>query len=792
MSKEKSYRRFPRLSKLPKNPKKLFQMFAAANREANEAKSKLQAEKKRKSASRLELSLTVDHRHHHYHHFDLDDADSDESDQQLLERRRAERERKQREKAAISENVNRAKRARISGEKDVSESLKRSAAAAMPPPPARAPRLPDGQLQNSAQEAAVAAAPAPLDGDALTRQLTELHAALEKASVSSLRTTPYELYTPPERPLTTELRRQQEREQLELAAAEAQRRNDEQLELDNFLQMLQSSNSVGLAAAGDQLAPDFGGSGDDTGYLSPNSTLDQRQEWQAQHNGAEIPFRRAAGRTGPSFVFKQEDSALVLRHKESMYSDEELSNGKIVEKRDKLKLPTDIYETAWPLSMFAEARKDYNDSAEQRVGGKELWFEMQDRFEKLRDTLLEAANKIVPVGEQAYDCLADAVEDFVSNSAVRMQYFDSSLCNHKQVDLLAQPSLYLLPNNRFANLQGQAGVLVPLDQREFERCRYSLEMEMYPLSRSGPYRSCWKPNFDNFPSCPVYRCSDDSTGRHAETEDRLSSCFRETPNARYMVLPEQATYANDGEDRVFCTCVYAQTVVLCANAEHIHCKHQGQRDYRGEFGEPLSYADRAGKDLRSIVAASTFGRATNARWKLLLRVCREMNSGRHGDELWRVYRRALRANSRTAALVDCLDEFSYKDSQEIVFGKPHEYNDQRGYNSSSSPVSIDNRMISVQHYEHRSHDRFFAHDPLQVSLAILLFVKTRNSALWLNAWKFWVECLRQHCRKCPSCFLALRPAFFELVVYNAMLPVMTHDMSRHIEKLAGALRYQRG
>ena len=328
--------------------------------------------------------------------------------------------------------------------------------------------------------------------------------------------------------------------------------------------------------------------------------------------------------------------------------------------------------------------------------------------------------------------------------------------------ILESPNLFLLPNSAVwcPEMQSRLGKSVEGNYAEFvdfERCRLN-------LLHSGPFvgDSAWM-LWQSAADRPAV-CCETNPDRHYVLRSRE---LQNTANAKFYCKP-----ASQQDFAMSCECARNATVVLCAKKNHVHSTNQKTFPVAG---------DRVGSDNACLVAADTFGASTRERWISLLVVCAALPSARHSSLLSETFLKALDDDKHLCALSPCIREFGVDDVVLMRTGKPHD-------KKIVQRVGNRERTLNNISYHSHAHERFHLHDPVAMTLALLLFVDCQMTAGWFNVWRVWVAMLQTHARCCPFCSNTLSESLYRLVVYNAMLPVLPLTMCTMLEQLAATLR----
>lgn len=366
--------------------------------------------------------------------------------------------------------------------------------------------------------------------------------------------------------------------------------------------------------------------------------------------------------------------------------------------------------------------------------------------------------------------VAEKTEMFVRCSEYRKHFFSpkqtlgcgQKLCgNYGMYTLLETPNLFVLPNSGVFGLSMQQVYGKPTggpygEFVDFERARLQL-LSMDPfLSDSGwlLWSSCGN---------KVATCMETTMHNEVVKRDDVGAV---SPNVQFYekLLPNN------------CICEQNGTIVLCSNSSHkTHVNEQTCRPVPGK---------RLGSDNMCIVAADVFGPATRERWSVLRMVCGSMPSGRHDELLVKTFLNALEMDKHLCAVVPCLKEFGVDNQSLLRTGKEH---DKKVIDRIGNRVRVQNNLPADSH----GRERFYLYDPMEMTLALLLFVETRMTAGWFNVWRVWVTCIQTHCHCCPFCSSPLSESLYRFVVYNAMIPILPVTMATLIEQLALSIRCNR-
>lgn len=365
--------------------------------------------------------------------------------------------------------------------------------------------------------------------------------------------------------------------------------------------------------------------------------------------------------------------------------------------------------------------------------------------------------------------VAEKTELFVRCSDFRKEFFlpkhsnvsSQKLCgSYSMFTILENPNLFVLPNSGMwgSPMQQRFGKLTDgsyLQFSDFERARVR-------VVSSDPFLSdaCWY----LWNSCgdKVARCAEATMHSEVEKRDTVVNC------------PNTSFYEQIVENS--CVCAKNGTIVLCSNANHM--KHMV-----GQQCAPVP-GQRSGANNMCIVAAETFGAATRERWILLRTICGTMQGGRHDELLVRTFLEALESDKNLRELVPCLREFGVEDQSILQTGKPH---DHKVVDRLGSRVRVQKKLPAESH----GRERFYLYDPIEMTLALLLFVEARMTAGWFNVWRVWVSCVQTHCFSCPFCSGPMSESLYRFVVYNAMIPVLPVTMATMLEQFALTVRCNR-
>ena len=362
--------------------------------------------------------------------------------------------------------------------------------------------------------------------------------------------------------------------------------------------------------------------------------------------------------------------------------------------------------------------------------------------------------------------LAEKIEKFVRSNSYRKAYFASHMCNNvaysghtSALCMLERPAQFLAPTSA---LWSRASAMIyhhyTFDEMiHFEKARVSV-ISNYPLLSDTAWE-VWQSCANKVASCHAHS--------HAELVTRLSVDEAHTPNVRFF------DDSNATDSTWSCTCAHNGSVVLCSDATHKHTT------------APKRHADceqRSGADNQGVVNAGAFGAATRARWQTLLSVCDSFDEVRHSRLLAKTLVASMQIDAHMKKLLPCLLEFSVNSSEGHWRGK----RDDRRIALFTASGRED--YISADSH---ARERFYLYDPVALTLALLLFVDTRQTVGWLNAWRLWASIVQYHCDACPFCASRLSAALYRIVVYNALLPVLPLSIAVHIEQLAGKVRCRR-
>lgn len=476
----------------------------------------------------------------------------------------------------------------------------------------------------------------------------------------------------------------------------------------------------------------------------------------------------------------------------------ELDGGSFGSARDRLNVPEYIYTSNWPKCKYVMLRTLYERDSESRRLAREHnrqhWSLINCTWRKMRDSMLLAANLGQPVDVDELT-LADVVQEFVLNTDARKAFFEGGNSGYSEAFLADNPALYLLPNACLAKpskWRQESRILMPRQLTSFETQRAELYANgggAWFCSSTNKAWKCWLSGYNHFSACPVRA----EFGMHFEFVQRVPGALSSQPNAVYLEPPEAPTYKNGNRNQlVYCECALATTVVLCAHPSHCHCRPETTTTTAARSwdpDEPAGNRFRTGANNRAIVACGVLGRETRSRWQTLCNMCTHLTPPDHGASLYEVFAKAVCTEPLLKPMLECLAEFANNSPGSSLFGKPHEYHHERRtqFGASIGPDADGRIMLDA---EHHCRERFQADCPYATSLAILMFVETTNSSIWLNVWRFWESAVVHHTNVCPPCFNKMRQSLYRLVVYNAMLPMMSLGMARAVEKLADRLRYE--
>jgi len=334
------------------------------------------------------------------------------------------------------------------------------------------------------------------------------------------------------------------------------------------------------------------------------------------------------------------------------------------------------------------------------------------------------------------------------------------------LNMIEHPQYFLLPSSEMwsdemrdafaANDNGAFGEFV-----EYERARCQV-MWSAPVVVDEPWQH-WRLCADLVAKCHP------RAFLHAEVVDRLGSDVEHSPNVRHFSGAGLADL--DAE----CRCAFNGTVVLCCKPTHQHTVRPLCSPAAGQ---------RAGADCQSVVAAEVFGPASRERWIKITDICSMFEQPRHSVLLVDTFLAAMEADRKMCQLLPCLLEFGVKEPHQFAVGKPHDPK----LKSNAPPAAPSGHVLP---HDSHGHERFAMYDPIQLTLALLLFVETRMTVGWFNAWRVWVAAVLAHCQCCPFCSNRFTSSLYRLVVYNALLPVLPVTMSVMLEQLAGKTRCNR-
>jgi len=369
-------------------------------------------------------------------------------------------------------------------------------------------------------------------------------------------------------------------------------------------------------------------------------------------------------------------------------------------------------------------------------------------------------------------CVAEKTELFVRCSDFRKEFFmptPTSLACRKICGsygiftILENPNLFVLPNSGMwsQKMQQRFGKVNDgsyLEFIDFERARVR-------LVSSDPFITdpCWI----IWNSCgdKIARCSE--TTMHNEVAKR--EAYMNSPNACFYESP-MADFKNN------CVCEKNGTIVLCSNAKHMtHIVDQQTCPVPGK---------RMGSDNMCVVASEVFGSATRERWILLRTICGTMPAGRHDELLVKTFLESLENDKNLCGLVPCLREFGVEDQSILRTGKVH---DEKVVDRLGSRVRVQKKLPVDSH----GRERFFLYDPMEMTLALLIFVEARMTAGWYNVWRVWVSCVQTHSFCCPFCSGPISESLYRFVVYNTMIPVLPVTMATMLEQFAQIVRCNR-
>ena len=371
------------------------------------------------------------------------------------------------------------------------------------------------------------------------------------------------------------------------------------------------------------------------------------------------------------------------------------------------------------------------------------WSEMQSSSEEIRNTLIlqtmgatssptgGANGETVVYGTRPAipnDInLADLVDSLVVRSRERYFYFECGNHYSTRNELQTAPSRYLLP---------EPGLFNPLKwsvPNDF--CRSSVPEELVRFERARDTQlhkswlficdrgwNVWRSKYDCIPACDV--AAFDTSVSHAAVQWRGHKQENSIVNAVYM-LPSTS-------DK--CTCTEKETVLLCQGDDHRHC------------AEMMHSATE-----NALVAVSTFGRATNRRWHMILEVCSHQRQGTHGQQMFDVFKHCIDDIVQLKGISQCLSALCRE---------------------TAAPKSCRQS------------------NPYHVTFALLVFIDARRTSNWLHAFCVWQRCVQLHCMRCAPCFLAISQSLWNFVVYNAMLPVLPYFMARRVEQFAKSIKHK--
>lgn len=380
----------------------------------------------------------------------------------------------------------------------------------------------------------------------------------------------------------------------------------------------------------------------------------------------------------------------------------------------------------------------------------------------------------VDADHDAARLVGEKTEQFVRASEHRKFFYrpytlvdGAVMCgNHGLLTMLENPALFLLPTSALwtsramyevygTPVGGAYGELV-----DFERARVGVLNGGALVCDTGWH--LWYSCAEKAARCVrgVYR--------HAELQPTDDE--RHTPNVDFYEP------SDDAEEARRCRCAHNGTVVLCCKSTHQHCVEPLQRPRAGQ---------RSGSTNASIVAAGVLGAATRERWLTLMAVCAELPHGRHATLLVDTFLAALEAHPQLRALVPCIREFSVCEEWLLHVGKAH---DARVLPASAPMATHGERCLPADGH---GRERFRLYDPLALTLALLLFHESTLSVGWLNVWRVWNDALECHANCCPFCSKALSDSLHRIVVYNALLPVLSLTAASMLERLAPKIRCNR-
>lgn len=495
--------------------------------------------------------------------------------------------------------------------------------------------------------------------------------------------------------------------------------------------------------------------------------------------------------------------------------------------------PQLVFSEIWHPGLFEAVRAQYaNDYGVEwdRCG---QWHERRSDFETARYAMLFSGTGRRPTS-QSRVMLADVVERFVLRCDARRQFFEEKNFYHTSYGLCCTPMFYVLPDPALCRPERWRSVDADLPPNfvEFESERLRVREELLRGYSGGPDSAFaqWCSAYNNLETCysPI----------HAKIQTRQRQNFPFEVNENYMsAAPTEK-----------CVCVLNSTVVLCANCYHCHCTRVPRRPC-----DPARREGRDNGAL--IAAGIFGGRYTRRRWIGVLAAMHREKVGSHPIQLFDEFLGAMRRDRHLATLAECVVEFSHLPSGYVDYETNREQEEKRReeekgalerdfdialtlheaelrkknlnqplppppgtvaaarfgrrqrekrrlWRSRSLPdtkhslflrfmAERDQADSDKKREQDHEHERFNAYNPAQVTLAMLLFVEVRQSALWRHAWLLWRSAVLQHCNVCPECFNALRQTLWRLVVYNAMVPILPLRMAREVERLALDFRYSK-
>jgi len=409
------------------------------------------------------------------------------------------------------------------------------------------------------------------------------------------------------------------------------------------------------------------------------------------------------------------------------------------------------------------------------------------RWRVIYETLRRVGNTslVVVAGADAFastSSVSELAERHVRASRYRKAYFAprqsaTSTSSHvwlsgsmSVLSMCENSSLFLLPNSAMwsAEMERTFRHVGNEDFDEFvrfERARHAL-LAQDPFATDVGW-TAWRGAFACTALCRA--------STHAQCVERPRAAAESTPNVRYFEPREALSSSSSSPPPPpsnECACAQNGTIVLCSRATHRHTLRGRASPTPGQ---------RACADNQCVVAARVFGAATRDRWQALCVLCEAfVPRAPHAPSLIRAFLNAMGADEHLAQLLPCLLEFGVDDADENRVGKEHDRPDEllRGLVGREALLSGDSY----------ARERFSLADPVQLTLALALFVEARMTAGWLNAWLLWSEVVRRHCEACPFCARALAASLQRLVVYNAMLPMLPLSMGLMLEELLARTR----